>query len=59
LEKFTISGKMVGISYLVAAILTLAFVIYFVGNGVNKWITLSALWLIFIRWRHGPSAIRR
>jgi CubicO group peptidase (beta-lactamase class C family) len=46
LGKFSLSGNMVWISYLIAASLTFAFVIYFVGGEVNKWATLTALWLI-------------
>jgi CubicO group peptidase (beta-lactamase class C family) len=46
LGKFSLSGKMVWISYLIAASLTLAFLIYFVGGGVNKWVTFTVLWLI-------------
>jgi CubicO group peptidase (beta-lactamase class C family) len=45
LGKFTLSGKMVGLAYLIAASSTLVAVIYFVGNGVNKWVSLTALWL--------------
>ena len=47
LGKFSLSARMLWISYLIAASLTLAFVIYFVGGEVNKWVTLTALWLIF------------
>jgi CubicO group peptidase (beta-lactamase class C family) len=46
--KFSLSGKMVWISYLIAASVILAFVIYFVGGEVNKWVTLAALWLAFL-----------
>jgi CubicO group peptidase (beta-lactamase class C family) len=46
--KFSLSGKMVGISYLIAASITLAFVAYFVGGEVNKWVALAALWLAFL-----------
>jgi hypothetical protein len=45
LGKFTLSGKMVGLAYLIAASIALVAVIY-VGNGLNKWVTLTALWLI-------------
>jgi len=45
LGKFTLSGIMVGLAYLIAASITLVAVIY-VGNGVSKWATLTALWLI-------------
>ncbi len=45
LGKFTLSGKMVGLAYLIAASIALAAVIY-VGNGVNKWVPLTAIWLI-------------
>jgi hypothetical protein len=45
LGKFTLSGKMVGLAYLIAASIALVAVIY-VGNGFNKWVTLTALWLI-------------
>jgi CubicO group peptidase (beta-lactamase class C family) len=48
LGKFRISGKMSWISYVIAASIVLAFMIYFVGSGVNKWVTLSALWLILL-----------
>ena len=47
LGKFSLSARMLWISYLIAAGLTLAFMIYFVGGAVNKWVTLTALWLIF------------
>jgi CubicO group peptidase (beta-lactamase class C family) len=46
LGKFSLSGRLLLISYVIAASLALAFVVYFVGNGVNKWVTLTALWLI-------------
>lgn len=46
--KFSLSGKMVSISYLIAASIILAFVIYFVGGEVNKWVALAALWLAFL-----------
>ena len=45
LGKFTLSGKMVGLAYLIAASIALVAVVY-VGNGVSKWVTLTALWLI-------------
>jgi CubicO group peptidase (beta-lactamase class C family) len=46
LGRFSFSGKLLWISYVIAAIITLAFVVYFVGSGLNKWVTLTALWLI-------------
>jgi CubicO group peptidase (beta-lactamase class C family) len=46
LGKFSLSGKMLLISYFIAASLTLALVIYTVGGKVDKWFTFSALWLI-------------
>ena len=45
LGKFTFSGKMVGLAYLIAASIALVAVVY-VGNGLNKWVTLTTLWLI-------------
>jgi len=45
LGKFSLSGKMVALAYLIAASFALVAVIY-VGNGVSKWVTLTALWLI-------------
>jgi CubicO group peptidase (beta-lactamase class C family) len=46
LGRFSLSGKLLLISYLIAASLVLAFVVYFIGSGVNKWVTFTALWLI-------------
>jgi CubicO group peptidase (beta-lactamase class C family) len=46
LGKFALSGKMLWISYMIAAIITLALVIFVVVGEVNKWVTLTALWLI-------------
>jgi carboxyl-terminal processing protease len=45
LGKFTLSGRMLGISYLIAASIVLVVVVYFVGGGFNKWATFVALWL--------------
>lgn len=47
-KKFKATGKMLGISYAVAASLTLSLVIYMIGTGVNKWVALIALWLVVI-----------
>jgi len=46
LGKFTLSGKMVWISYIIAASITLALVNFFVVGEVNKWVTFVALWII-------------
>lgn len=47
LGKFTLSGRMLLISYLIAAGIVLVVAGYFVGGGVNKWVTFVALWLVF------------
>jgi CubicO group peptidase (beta-lactamase class C family) len=47
LGRFVLSGKMLWISYGFAALSTLGIVFYIAG-GVNKWLTLSALWLILL-----------
>jgi hypothetical protein len=46
LGRIALSGKMLWISYMIAASLTLAIAMYFVVGEVNKWATLTALWLI-------------
>jgi CubicO group peptidase (beta-lactamase class C family) len=46
LGRFSLSGKLLWISYVIAAIITLAFMVYYVGSGLNKWVTLTAVWLI-------------
>jgi CubicO group peptidase (beta-lactamase class C family) len=37
---------MSGVCYLIAAAITIAFVSYFMGGDWNKWMTLTALWLV-------------
>jgi CubicO group peptidase (beta-lactamase class C family) len=46
LGESSLSGKMLWISYMIAASITLAVEIYFVGGQVNKWATFTALWLV-------------
>jgi CubicO group peptidase (beta-lactamase class C family) len=46
LGRFTLTAKMSGVCYLIAAAIALAFVIYYVGGDWNKWVTLTALWLV-------------
>jgi CubicO group peptidase (beta-lactamase class C family) len=46
LGRFSLSGKLLLISYIIAASITLAIEVYIVDSGINKWTTLTALWLI-------------
>jgi CubicO group peptidase (beta-lactamase class C family) len=46
LGRLALSGKLVGVAYVIAASITLAIEVYFVGGDVNKWATFTALWLV-------------
>ncbi|HSF83368.1 MAG TPA: serine hydrolase domain-containing protein [Anaerolineales bacterium] len=46
LGKFSLSSKLLWVAYILAACLTLAFVIYILDGEINKWVTLAAFWLI-------------
>jgi CubicO group peptidase (beta-lactamase class C family) len=46
LGRFSLSGRLLLILYVIAACLALAFVVYFVDSGINKWVTLASFWLV-------------
>jgi CubicO group peptidase (beta-lactamase class C family) len=43
--KLTLSAKMMWVSYVIATSIALIVLVYIIGGQVNKWVTLTALWL--------------